>query len=310
MPSYPVLQDKKGNGFEMRPWSCPTCGPGPVRRLGLRGGAYQRAGEGVATTIVACDRCGLLFPDPFPVPLDAQRLYGDPTEYFAEHDLDSKIAAYRGLARKLKERTGGERPRLLDIGSGRGDFLHAASMEGINEAVGLEFSDAMIAFARDRFSLELRKQTAEALAEQEPGRFDVVVLNAVLEHVHDPLSMMRAVATLCRPGAVLYLDVPREPHLLAVLGNGLNRLRGNPAVLNLQPTWAPFHVYGFNPQALETLLVKTGFAIEEIDVHANPRVPAGPGARGRLIAFGATQVNRIANALRFSSNMFVWARRS
>lgn len=49
---------------------------------------------GVETRIVRCGRCALIFPDLFPFPVDAQRLYGDPDKYFAHHDETEKIAAY------------------------------------------------------------------------------------------------------------------------------------------------------------------------------------------------------------------------
>lgn len=306
---FAILTDRLGNQFQMRPWHCPTCGEGPTKRVGLRGGRHQRDQNGVETAIVSCDQCGLLFPQPFPIPLDPQRLYGDPSEYFAMHDLDTKVAGYRKLVRELLARSGSKPCSLLDIGAGRGDLLYAARLEGCDDTVGLEFSHAMIQFAKKRFDIELLEKTAEALAEERPGSFDAVVLNAVIEHVHDPLSLMRSVAKLCRPRALIYIDVPREPHLLTVVANAWNKLRGRDAVLNLQPTWPPFHVYGFNPQALRALLSKTGFVVESIRIHASPHVEARPGFKGQLAAKLATQINHLANRVAFSSNMYVFARR-
>lgn len=304
-----IQTDSQGNQFEMRPWSCPTCGPRKTKVLGHRGGRHQRDNQGVETEIVSCTQCGLLFPQPFPVPVDPQRLYGDPGKYFVNHDLEAKVARYRELFQEIRTRVGKTQFSLLDIGSGRGDLIHAARLEGCTEAVGLEFSQAMIRFAKERFDVELLDKSAAVLAQERPGSFDAVVLNAVLEHVYDPLALMRDVATLCKPGAVLYVDVPREPHLLTVVGNTWNRVRGRSAVFNLQPTWSPFHVYGFNPRFLEILLKKTGFKVEGLRVHASPHVSSGPRLKDRIQAKVATQVNKLANVLQFSSNMYVWARR-
>jgi SAM-dependent methyltransferase len=304
-----VLSDKQGNRFEMKPWVCPTCGPGPTTTLGMRGGRYQREGLGVETAIVSCQSCGLLFPNPFPVPENAQKLYGDPDAYFAQHDLETKVQAYRALVRSIRSRVHSPTFKLLDIGAGRGDLIQAARLEGSNDAMGLEFSQAMIRFAKEHFGIELLDQTAESFAKQHPQSFDAVVLNAVLEHVYDPRALVEAAAQLCKPGAVFYVDVPREPHLLTSVASVLNRLRGDPAVLNLAPTWSPFHVYGFNPRALTVLLTKSGFSVESIRVHASPHVPATPGLRGRVKATIATQVNRVANVIQYSSNMYLYARR-
>jgi SAM-dependent methyltransferase len=304
-----VVRDSRGNQFELRPIHCPTCGPGRERVLGKRGGTHQRWGLGVETRIVECESCGLLYPNPFPVPVDGESLYGDPEKYFGDQqDLDRKIEVYRSLAREMRSRRPGA-IRLLDIGSGRGDFLHAAKLEGIVDSVGLEFAPAMIEFAKKRFDIDLQKVPAEELVKTQAGSFDVVVLNAVLEHVHDPSALVRSVAALAKPGALLYVDVPREPNLLTMVGNTWNRLLRRQTVLNLQPTWEPFHVFGFNPRAIRTLLERHGFRITELHVHASPEIRAGQGLKDRAKSFVGTQVNRLANVIGYASNMILWAER-
>jgi 2-polyprenyl-6-hydroxyphenyl methylase/3-demethylubiquinone-9 3-methyltransferase len=49
--------------------------------------------------------------------------------------------------------------------------------------------------------LEYRQITAEAHADEAPGQYDVVTCMEMLEHVPDPASVLRAIATLVRPGA-------------------------------------------------------------------------------------------------------------
>lgn len=276
----------------------------------MRGGSHQRWGLGVETPIVECQSCGLLFPNPFPYPVEPQKLYGDPDKYFAAHDLEHKIGRYRELARNILARSRtSTAPRLLDIGAGRGDFLHAAKLEGFVNPVGLEFADAMVEFAKENFQVHLEKLSAEQLAERDGPIFDAIVLNAVLEHVYDPSAFMAAVSKLAKPDAVLYLDLPREPHLLTMVGNTLNRALRKPEVYNLQPTWPPFHVYGFNPKALGRILEKHGFVIESIRVHASTRIRAGQGLKDRAKALAGQQINRLANLTGLASNMYVWARR-
>jgi SAM-dependent methyltransferase len=304
-----IVAAGNGDRFAMRPIDCPTCGEQGKRVLGQRGGRSQRYGLGVETRIVECDRCSLLFPDPFPFPLDPARLYADPDKYFAAHDEAAKVQAYRGLIREISARTGKPQPSMLDVGSGRAELLQAARLEGSADVVGLEFAPDMIEYARSRHGLVVLARTIEQYAREADRMFDAIVLNAVLEHVHDPDSMIASAALLTRPGSVLYIDVPREPNLMTLVGNAWNRWRGSRAVYNLQPTWPPYHVFGFNERALDLLLSKHGFEITSLRIRSAPRVPARDEWRDRLQAFVATQINRAANWTGTASNMFVWARR-
>jgi SAM-dependent methyltransferase len=306
---FPVEEDDRGNRFELRPMRCPTCRVEATRVLGFRGGRYHRYGMGITTRIVRCASCGLIFPDPFPYPLNPRGLYGDPDKYFSNHDEAAKLEINRALVRELKRRSGLTDPAILDVGSGRGELLRAAALEGASRLVGLEIGEEMVRAARERHGLELVPETVEEYAARAPSPFDAVVLNAVLEHVYDPDAMIAAVRSLTRPGAVVYIDVPNEPHLLSALGNAAGRLRGSRAVYNLSPTWPPYHVFGFNRRALTALLGKHGFSLIELSIWAAPRVPSRPELNDRARAFVATQVNRLANLFGAASNMIAWARR-
>jgi SAM-dependent methyltransferase len=307
-PAAAVLVDAEGNAFDLRPRTCPTCGVTARRVLGLRGGRHHRYGLGIETRIVRCHRCGLIFPDPFPYPRDAQRLYGDPDKYLAAHDTGDKLASSRLLVARFRRRLGRDAFSLLDVGSGRGEMLAAAQAEGI-EAVGLELSQAMIDHAQRTLGVRVLRKTIEEYAAETDRSFDAVALLAVLEHVYDPDAMIAAVRRLTRPGSVLYVDIPREPNLLTIVGNAWNRLRGRRAIYNLQPTWPPYHVYGFDPRSLRILLSKHGFDVLALSIRADPHVIARDDARDRARAFVATQINRVANWTGMASNMYVWARR-
>ena len=303
-----IVTDSEGNAFELHSRNCATCGAEAKRVLGLRGGEYQRYGQGIVSRIVQCHQCGLIYPNPFPIPLDPQKLYGDPDKYFGDKTPETKLANGRRLVREMAERFGKTEFSLLDIGAGRGELLEAARLEGIR-AVGLETSEAMVREGRERWGVEIHRQTVEAFAEARDDVFDVVSLCAVLEHAHDPDSMIAMVGRLTHPGSLVYIDVPREPNLMTIVGNAGNRLLRSPAVYNLQPTWAPYHVFGFNPRSLERLLEKHGFTLESMLIHAEPHIPWKAGWKDRARAFIATQVNRIANVTGLAANMYAWGRR-
>lgn len=296
-----------GHAFELRPHECPICGIGAAKVLGYRGGRYHRYGAGIETRIVQC-RCGLIYPDPFPFPRDVQQLYGDPEKYFEGHDECWKLEAYRKLIREVKGRLGrSDRISLLDVGSGRGELLRAAALEGV-EATGLELSEAMAAYAQ-RSGLQVYTRSVEDFAAATESRFDAVVLAGVIEHVHNPDAMIASVKQVTRIGSLLYIDTPMEPNLRTVLGNSYNRLRRSRAVYNLSPTWRPYHVYGFNRKVMRLLLNKYDFDVVEILVRGWPKVPARGGLVDRAMALVATQINRLANLTGTAGNMYIWARR-
>ncbi len=307
-PKPPRLLSSDGHGFIMRSIDCPTCGPGaPKREVGFRGGRYHRYGLGVETRIVECCRCGLLFPDPFPFPENAQELYGDPEKYFGR-DPEVKVEKYRGLIRSLCGTEEPSRMSLLDVGSGRGELLAAARREGLGRVVGLELSEAMIRFAREHYDVEVRPLLLEDFAASTGERFDIVVLNAVLEHVYDPDSMVRAARALLTDQGLLFIDVPNERHLLAAVAGEVNRILGRPAVLVLAPTFPPFHVFGFSPGSLRSLLSKHGLEVVHLRVRSGVHVPRRGGWKDRLASTIGSTIHRVGNQIGRGHNMQAWAR--
>ena len=275
--------------FDFRPINCPTCEIDDAKVLGVR---RRQTRESVPARIVQCRRCGLIYPNPFPFPNDVEGLYSDPESYFQVRDLE-RLAANAALqVRELAAMT--DARRLLDVGCGRGEVVQAAQRAGL-EAVGLEVSPAMVAEAKRLFDVEIEHATLEQYVARANARFDIVVMNAIVEHVHNPDSFMAAAARLIARGGVLFVDTPREPHLLTMLG----KLTGK-GVLNLSPTWEPFHVFGFNPRALRVLLRKHGFLVEQLKLHHGR--PCVPGSRA------GTLVMKAANYTPWAANMFCWAR--
>lgn len=303
-----IRTSKEGHQFRMDPVCCPTCGPVGEEAVGTRGGRFHRYGLGIETTIVRCLGCGLLYPNPFPHPLDAQSLYADPAKYFASHDTEARVDAFREIARGILERIDGE-PSLLDVGAGRGEMVKAALAEGIEDIVALEPSDAVRDEAVHVHGVALTPQTIEEYADDTDRRFAAITLNAVLEHVPNPASMIAACSRLLRPRGLLYLDIPNEENLVARVVGGINRLRGSAGVISLAPTFPPFHVWGFSPRSVRVLLESYGFGIESIRVEAHFRVPAKGSLADRLKARAVMAIQPIANATGTAHNMFIWARR-
>ncbi|HEY1589422.1 MAG TPA: class I SAM-dependent methyltransferase [Rhodanobacter sp.] len=95
--------------------------------------------------------------------------------------------------------------RLLDIGCGNGDFLINARDAGWDVA-GVDPDPRAVAAARQR-GLEVGTGSIELFADVS-NCFDAITLSHVLEHLHDPVSFIRAVHRLLKADGVLFVDTP------------------------------------------------------------------------------------------------------
>ena len=114
---------------------------------------------------------------------------------------------------------------VLDIGCGGGILAESMARKGA-KVTGIDLSEKAIKVA-DLHSLEtgisVRYElvAAEELAAREPGQYDVVTCMEMLEHVPDPAAVVKAAATLVRPGGqVFFSTLNRNPkaYLFAVIG--------------------------------------------------------------------------------------------
>ncbi len=115
--------------------------------------------------------------------------------------------------------------QVVDIGCGGGILSESMARAGATVR-GIDLSTKALKVA-DLHSLEsgvavtYEEIAAEALAARMPASFDVVTCMEMLEHVPDPASIVRACATLVRPGGhVFFSTINRnlKAYLLAVLG--------------------------------------------------------------------------------------------
>jgi 2-polyprenyl-6-hydroxyphenyl methylase / 3-demethylubiquinone-9 3-methyltransferase len=114
---------------------------------------------------------------------------------------------------------------VADIGCGGGILAESMARKGAN-VTGIDLSDKALKVA-DLHSLESGVQvryeliSAEELAAREPARYDVVTCMEMLEHVPDPAAVVKACATLVKPGGhVFFSTINRNPksYLFAVIG--------------------------------------------------------------------------------------------
>ena len=115
--------------------------------------------------------------------------------------------------------------RVLDVGCGGGILSESMAHRGA-QVTAIDMGEAPLAVARlhqleSGLDIDYLQITAEALAEEMPGAFDVVTCMEMLEHVPDPASVIAACQRLVKPGGqVFFSTINRNPkaYLFAIVG--------------------------------------------------------------------------------------------
>ncbi len=132
---------------------------------------------------------------------EEQKLHGMPTHWdrFAEHCAAAECRI-RALWELLPARR--ESATLLDIGAGTGAFVHTARRHGF-DASGLEPNAAIVDAARERGIPLIRGSWRKAR-----GRYDVITIHDVIEHLTDPIACLRHLRRCLTPDGLLVLETP------------------------------------------------------------------------------------------------------
>ena len=280
---------------------CNACQGTSYRTLGYRGGTAHRSGAGIRTRVVACKECGLIFANPIPIPKESSLLYDTAAEeYFTHHDLSTKLELAKGMLAELERKTDGR--KLLDVGCGQGTVLQAARSRGW-DVMGLDVSERFAEYAKRELNVPVRVGDV-AVAELEHESFDVVVVNAILEHLVDPRQVLINIHASLRAGGLLVVDVPNEKGLYYQVGNLWQKLRHRDWVVNLSPTFSPGHLYGFSPGSLRTILSQTGYDNVSINIYQGRNcLPEPRSTREALERFATTAVIRMAEVIGLGDGM-------
>jgi 2-polyprenyl-6-hydroxyphenyl methylase/3-demethylubiquinone-9 3-methyltransferase len=110
---------------------------------------------------------------------------------------------------------------VLDIGCGGGLMAEAMAARGA-KVTGIDLSEGALKVAKLHLKesgrqVDYRHVSAEALAAELPGHFDVITCLEMLEHVPDPGSVIRAIATMLKPGGqAVFSTLNRTPKAFAM----------------------------------------------------------------------------------------------
>ena len=154
--------------------------------------------------------------------------------------------------------------RVLDVGCGGGILADSMARKGAN-VLGIDLASKALKVAQ-LHALEAQTQgvsyqeiSAEALAKEQPGSFDVVTCMEMLEHVPDPSSIVKACSTLVKPGGhVFFSTINRnvKSFLFAIVGAEY--------VLNLLPRGTHEYAKLIKPSELASYCRSAELSLDEI----------------------------------------------
>ncbi len=226
-----------------------------------RGSVVDRAN---GYSVVACESCGFRHVLPLPSAAEQRAAYEEayyrdekPT-YLARAREDAEWSRLAwddrlSLFEDLLSREATRPLAILDIGCGPGWFLQAAAERGW-KAQGIEPSRQAAAHAQS-LGLDVANAMFDADSAAKLDRADVVHLNNMLEHVADPVALLRLAVARAWPGGLVCVGVP----------NDYNALQEAARAAGAAPWWIapPHHLNYFDFASLEALLERLGLEVVE-----------------------------------------------
>ena len=149
----------------------------------------------------------------------ASRWWDPNSEFKPLHDINPLRLDYIERLAPLAGR------RVIDVGCGGGLLAEGMAQRGAT-VTGIDMGKTPLSVARlhrheSGLEIDYRQTTAEQVAHEEPGAYDMVTCLEMLEHVPDPAAVILACAQLIKDDGYIFLStINRNPKawLFAVVG--------------------------------------------------------------------------------------------
>jgi 2-polyprenyl-3-methyl-5-hydroxy-6-metoxy-1,4-benzoquinol methylase len=259
-------------------------------------------------SIYRCQRCALRFARPVPSAAELEEfyqgfLYRKPSRKKLPRLLRARERELRSLFALSESAEANTGKSFLDHGGGTGAAYAAARRLGLDSW----FSDMdrqAIAHVSEEFGLE-QSHVVKHIAEH-PSRFDYVLSDNVVEHVPEPVALIRELTATLKPGGVLVIKTPHAastdmyfyPRVWSNYARRVAQFNGWGRAAHMllrEPVWCcdpPRHLYSFTHASLAEMALQAGVALDHfaVETYETPllkntyteRVLSRRGLLGRL----------------------------
>ena len=163
---------------------------------------------------VICKGCGLIHSNPIPSKEELSRFYKEKYRISYKQTYTPKIkhtiryssGTIYHLNTILSFIKNPYNKKLLDVGSGSGELLYFAKKAGF-DVFGIEPNQGYAEFCRDKLSLPIYNGTYEE-ADIQDSTYDLIFMNEVLEHMPDPINVLRDLHRYLKYDGILIVNVP------------------------------------------------------------------------------------------------------
>ncbi len=204
----------------------------------------RRLPDRVHYRMVTCNTCGLVRSDPVASDDLLARLYAESSFNYSNEIRSIQVTYARALG--WLEQHIPRRDSLLEVGCGNGFFLQQARQRGWSSVRGVEPSADAVAHAPPELAGVIVEDVMRA-GLFPPDSFDAVCLFQVLDHIPDPVDLLRECLVVLQPGG----------HILALNHNvcgWYTRLLGERSpIVDIE------HTYLYSPSTMHSIFDKAGF---------------------------------------------------
>jgi len=155
--------------------------------------------------LIICNECKIQFFLPNII-FEINLLYGQ-LEKFDWYYMPEKWEYKIGLRDLIKSK------KILEIGSGFGDFVKKVINEIGNVIEGIELNETAVTESQRR-GLPVKSIDLQKIVQEFSGQYDAVCSFQVLEHVPNPREFLDNMCKLLRPGGKLILGLPNADSFL------------------------------------------------------------------------------------------------
>ncbi|MEK7526472.1 MAG: class I SAM-dependent methyltransferase [Patescibacteria group bacterium] len=238
---------------------------------------YKTLLQGKNWQIVKCNKCELVKTERNIENASYDFYHRDETYKKLESHFKNIFQTRVNLAKKHIETPG----KVLDVGCSNGTMLDIFKSDGW-ETWGVEPSE------NAEIAIDKGHKVFQTLFEKVnfTGKFNIIIMNHTLEHLEDPLSVVKKAYSLLEKDGILLVDVPNFDSLSS-------RLMGKywPHLLPLE------HNFQFTRKTLEKTFEKVGFSIVDYKTRSGIFEFANPVQEVKESLFGMKKrfISRVIN---------------